>query len=344
MDTFIAFGEDERRDYCNEARALLGLPAGSIEKDFWVCWTLRELFSLPEVGPHLTFKGGTSLSKAWKLIERFSEDIDIVVEREVLGFGGDASPDQAPTKSQHKKRLEALKEACRDWVQGQLLGNLRERIKLTLGDSEKWSLITDPDSEDGQCLLFTYPAVILQSTAGYLRPIVKIELGSRSDTEPCESASIQPYLADVFPQIFPSSSFSLRTVAARRTFWEKAMLLHEETYRPQDKPRRPRLSRHYYDLWCLISKGVADAAIADAALFGQVAHHRATYFRISWVDYATLRRGSLRLTPPENHLADWRRDYRAMGEEMFFGPVPDFDEILAVVVDFERRFNQQGTP
>jgi hypothetical protein len=275
MDTFIAFSKEERRTYCNEAQALLGLPAASIEKDFWVCWTLRELFDLPEMGSHLTFKGGTSLSKAWKLISRFSEDIDIVIDREVLGFGGDASPDRASSRKQLNKRLSALKEACRDLVQGEILTILRERIESDLGDSGEWSLEIDPDAEDGQCLLFTYPGVF---PGGYVRPVVKIELGARSDTEPSEVVSIQPYLSDAFPDIFTSGSFSVLTVSSRRTFWEKAMLLHEETSRPPDKPRKARLSRHYYDLWCLIKKGVAEAAVGDADLFERVAEHRQTYF------------------------------------------------------------------
>jgi len=337
MDTFIALTKDERKTYCNEAQARLGLPPASVEKDFWVCWTLRELFDLPEIGAHLTFKGGTSLSKAWKLISRFSEDIDIVIAREVLGFGGDASPDKAPSRKQVNKRLAALKDACRTLVQGELLHTLRERIESILGEPTEWSLEIDPDAEDGQALLFSYPGVF---PGGYVRPVVKIELGARSDTEPSEVVLIQPYLADAFPEIFPGNSLSVLTVSSRRTFWEKAMLLHEETYRPADKPRKARLSRHYYDLWSLIKEGVAAAAVADAELFERVAEHRATYFRVNWVDYSTLRRGTLQLLPPENQIPYWRGDYRAMSTEMFFKTPPDFDEILSVVGHFEDEFNQ----
>ena len=103
---------ERRRRFCDEAQAKLSLRAASIEKDFWVCWTLREIFSLPGCGSHLTFKGGTSLSKAWKLIERFSEDIDVVLDRGFIGFGGDKSPEAAASNKQREKRLEALKLAC----------------------------------------------------------------------------------------------------------------------------------------------------------------------------------------------------------------------------------------
>lgn len=151
---------------------------------------------------------------------------------------------------------------------------------------------------------------------------------------------VQPYLAEAFPDLLPDCSFPLRAVAARRTFWEKAMLLHEETFRPADKPRRARLSRHYYDLWCLITKGVASEAMEDRELFDRVASHRRTFFRQSWVDYETLQKGSLRLIPRLDSIGEWLRDYEAMRETMFFDDPPDFDEVLSVIRKFENDFNQ----
>ena len=188
-----------------------------------------------------------------------------------------------------------------------------ERLRETLPDDTAWKLVPAEAAEDPdlQTLLFHYPAVFA-SGLGYVRPLVKIELGARSDTEPVEAPRIQPYLAEAFPELMAGSDFPLRTVAARRTFWEKAMLLHEETFRPADKPRRARLARHYYDLWCLIRKGVAAQAMADADLFDRVARHRQVFFRQGWVDYGTLRKGGLRILPAPEHRADWRRDYAAM--------------------------------
>lgn len=195
--------------------------------------------------------------------------------------------------------------------------------------------IKDPD---GQTLLFNYPGT-LTGTAAYLRPVVKIEMGARSDTEPSASPMIRPYLADAFPGIFEPSEFPVHALLPERTFWEKAMLLHEETYRPAQKTRKVRLARHYYDLWCLIERGVAARATQDVDLFTRTAKHREIYFNWSWMDYRTLRRGTLRLLPLDSQLADWRRDYQAMTGEMFFGPVPTFDAIMRVIGDFERAFN-----
>jgi predicted nucleotidyltransferase component of viral defense system len=323
--------------------AEMGLQAVSVEKDFWVCWTLRELFSMPGIREHITFKGGTSLSKAWKFIERFSEDIDIIVDKVALGFGGDAAPDRAPSKKQRRERLEKLMEASRQWVQGTLQPALDARLRETLGDAG-WRLEVDPDLADGQCLLFHYPALFTATTAGYVRPVVKIELGARSDDWPHETKAIQPYVIEFFPAFDPDATFSVNVLAAERTFWEKACLLHEETFRPADKPRKHRMARHYYDLWCLLRAGVGERAIADMALFRRVAEHREIFFRLGWVDYSTHRPGTFRLIPPEQHLGNWRDDYQEMLGPMFFGEVPTFEEILRVVGEFEQLFNRQPIP
>lgn len=338
MNTFLQLPVNRQRFAFQQVDETIGLQAMSVEKDFWVCWTLRELFLLPEVGEHLTFKGGTSLSKAWKLIERFSEDIDIIVDKEVLCFGGDAAPDKAPSNKQRKVRLEGLMNACRDWVQGKLQPALATRIEETLHESN-WKLEVDPDMADGQCLLFHYPSVFPSGTAGYVRPVVKIELGARSDDWPHEEKSIQPYVTEQFPELDSSSSFVVRVLAAERTFWEKACLLHEETFRPADKPRKFRMARHYYDVWCLLRAGVGEKALTQTSLFQRVAEHRELFFRYSWVDYTTHKPGSFRLIPPAEHLADWKSDYSDMLGPMFFGETPSFEEIIILVAEFEKAFN-----
>ncbi len=316
----------------------MGLQAVSVEKDFWVCWILRELFTLPGIGDRLTFKGGTSLSKAWKLIHRFSEDIDLIVDKEVLGFGGDKAPDKAPSNKQRKARLEQLMEGCRLWVQGTLQPTLKSRLEEALGE-DGWTLEVDPDMPDGQCLLFHYPSVFREGAGGYVRPVVKIELGARSDDWPHETKSIQPYVIDLFPALDPEASFPVRVLAAERTFWEKACLLHEETFRPAEKPRKLRMARHYYDLWCLLKAGVGERALAQTALFQRVAEHRELFFRFSWVDYSTHKPGTFRLTPHEAHRANWQADYQAMLGPMFFAETPSFEEMMKAATAFEQRFN-----
>jgi predicted nucleotidyltransferase component of viral defense system len=338
MNTFLQLPGARRLLAFQQVDETMGLQAASVEKDFWVCWTLRELFTLPGIGEHLTFKGGTSLSKAWKLIERFSEDIDIIVDKDALGFGGEAAPDKAPSNKQRKHRLEQLMDACRIWVQGTLQPALASRLHDTLGESG-WLLEVDPDMPDGQCLLFHYPSVFPTGAAGYVRPVVKIELGARSDDWPYEEKAIHPYVIEHFPALDPDTAFHVRVLSAERTFWEKACLLHEETFRPAGKPRKLRMARHYYDLWCLLRAGVGERALAQTALFQRVAEHRELFFRFSWVDYSTHKPGTFRLTPPDNHVADWQTDYQAMLGPMFFGETPTFAQIMAAATEFETTFN-----
>jgi len=343
MNAFLQLPSARRLLAFQQVDEAMGLQAVSVEKDFWVCWTLRELFTHPDIGEHLTFKGGTSLSKAWKLIERFSEDIDIIVDKEVLGFGGDLAPDKAPSNKQRKVRLEKLMDACRGWVQGTLQPALISRLQTALGESG-WQLEVDPDMPDGQCLLFHYPSVFPPGAAGYVRPVVKIELGARSDDWPHEEKPIQPYVIEHFPALDPDSAFSVRVLAAERTFWEKACLLHEETFRPIDKPRKLRMARHYYDLWCLLRAGVGAQALVQTALFQRVAEHRELFFRFSWVDYSTHKPGTFRLAPPATHVPNWKSDYQEMLGPMFFGETPTFEEMMTAAADFERAFNATAAP
>ena len=234
----------DRRLACLKVTEQKRLQAASVDKDFWVCWTLREIVNLPDIGTRITFKGGTSLSKAWGLIERFSEDIDLIVDKDALGFAGEASPDRASSNKQRRRRLDDLMAACRSWVQDKIKPALEQAVTRRFGTREGWHLEVDPDIADGQCLLFHYPSAFSIGEAGYVRPVVKIELGARSDDWPAESRTITPYVAEVLPQAIPDAAFSVSALAPERTFLEKAMLLHEETFRPADKPRKERMARH----------------------------------------------------------------------------------------------------
>ncbi len=337
MNKFIHLPADRLRTIYEEAQARRGLPAQSIEKDLWVCWTLRELFQLPPWTGHFTFKGGTSLSKGWKLIERFSEDIDLVIDREFLGYGG---------ATLSNNRQNKLKAECSRRIHAELKPALAKRFAELLPAGSNWSLegASVAEDPDQQTLLFKYPSVF-PAPSPYLRPVVKMEMGARGQPEPSSPASIQSYVAEVLPEVVPDGTFTIRTVAARRTFWEKVLLLHEETYRPEPAAaglRKTGLARHYYDVWRLIESGIAAEAVADAELFGHVVEHRQVFFRYSWMDYATMRPGALRILPLDHQLDAWRQDYAAMRAEMFFGPAPEFEVVLQSVGEFARQFNAAG--
>jgi len=341
MNGYLEQPAERRRLICEQGQAQLDLPAASLEKDYWVCWILRELFGLSEWGRSITFKGGTSLSKCWGLIDRLSEDIDIVIDKGFLGFAGEESPEKAPSNKQKRKRLEAMKEVAQKRIHTEMAPALAMRIDASLPKSDEWELVPAPEEEDrdGQTLLFKYPSA-MADTETYVRRVVKIEMGARSDNEPVEDKEIHPYLFDLFPEVLGSSKFRVRALISERTFWEKAMLLQEETYRPAGKKqRKARMARHYYDLWCLITRGVAERAARRDDIFTRTVQHRKIYFNWSWMDYSTLSRGTLRVVPLPEQEAEWRKDYQSMSGEMFFGEVPEFNEVLRVIGEFQEEFN-----
>lgn len=338
MQRFLTLDPKTQRLAMEQAAAAKGLAFVAVEKDFWVCWTLEQLFLLPEIGGHLTFKGGTSLSKVWELIERFSEDIDLVVDKGWLGFGGEKDPESAPSNESRKERLKALKTACGRAVRGSIQAALREAFQAALPVGRAWDLAMDPDDKDQQTLLFSYPRLATDTT-GYLGPWVKIELGARSDIDPAREGTVRSEVAAAFPQLFDEPAVKLRALEPERTFLEKAMLLHEESFRPPDKPRAQKLARHYYDVARLIQAGVGQRALASPGLFERVVAHRRVYFKQTWVDYDTMARGSICLVPDEARMTAWAQDYDAMRREMFYGTPPAWSEVVEVVAQWERRFN-----
>ncbi len=286
METYLGLSSESRRAYCTEVGNRRGLPPASIEKDFWVCWTLRELTRVPEWGENLSFKGGTSLSKAWHLIDRFSEDIDIVIDRKWLDFTEDRPG---------SRKLEHLQEICSSRLRDDLLPLLMTPFKTMLAGD--WQLrIASLGEGDSQKLIFEYPGLFM-SEINYLKPHVKIEFGARSDTEPSEIKNVRPFLHETLTNRLGNGGFDVRTVSVKRTFWEKALLLHEENSRAE-RSIRPWLSRHYYDLWSIIDKGMAQEPLEDLELFWRIVRHREVYFRIGSLDYETMSPGKLRICPP----------------------------------------------
>ena len=156
MDTVLQLTSKQRVELFESAALKTGMDAVILEKDFWVCWTLKELFRLPTIGEHLIFKGGTSLSKVFKIIERFSEDIDVSIDRTFLGFGGANEPEAGASNKEKQRRIEALKAACQQKIAGELLPALEAAIKSKVGRDDKWSLRSDDEDPDKQTLLFDY--------------------------------------------------------------------------------------------------------------------------------------------------------------------------------------------
>ena len=281
MDAFAQSSVEDRRLAFEQAASKRQLSPQILEKDFWVCWTLKQLFTLPTIGEHLIFKGGTSLSKVFKVIERFSEDIDVSIDRGFLGFGGDNEPEAGGSNKEKQRRIDALRIACQQKIANELQPALEAVIRSKVRGGEAWSLRADANDPDGQTLLFDYPSAWPAVGVAYVRQTVKIEMGARADHWPCESKSVAPYVAEEFPQAFRETSCAIKVLSVERTFWEKATILHAEFHRPADKAMPDRFSRHYCDFYELIHRGVATSATQRLELLERVAQHKNLFFKSS---------------------------------------------------------------
>lgn len=339
MNTVLQLTAAERAELFIAASQQLGIGPVPLEKDFWVCWTLRELFGLPGVGEHLIFKGGTSLSKVWRAIERFSEDIDVSLSREWLGFGGENDPERQGSRKQQSRKLEELSQACQRKLADELAPAFRVQATNQLGASG-WALTIA--AEDPQTLLFRYPTALPElADASYIAREVRIECGARSDAWPADRRLIRPYVAEAYPEAIKQAEVSVQALAIGRTFWEKATILHAEAHRPQDKATPTRFSRHYADLAALADHPLAAPAMTDEELRKRVVCHKQVFFPAAWARYELAVPGSFRLLPDANRLDALTADYRRM-QVMYFRPPSAWDQIVARLQQLETAINARG--
>ncbi len=339
MDTLAKLPADERRVYFEQAAIRLGrLTPPLIEKDFWVCWILRRVFRLTEFRDQFSFKGGTSLSKVYRVIERFSEDVDLAIERTFLGFGGDKEPERGATGKEQQRRVEALKEACQTIVASRLLPQLNDVVSDELDDAGNWKLSYEVHDTDSLAILFHYPQAVVDRVRPYFTQSVRMELGARSDHFPVESGTVRPYLSEAISDACRESDVAVRVLAAERTFWEKATILHSLCHQRHDKPIQKRLSRHFYDLFQLADHQIGRDAVRRVDLLERVATHKSIFFKSAWAKYDEARPGTLKLVPAEDRIRELKADYASM-QPMFFGDAPEFDTILDRLRQLEVQIN-----
>jgi len=338
MDHFALLPAAERATVFREAAARLRVGSATIiEKDFWVCWTLQKIFSNAAL-PGPLFKGGTSLSKVYKVIERFSEDVDIVLDRHTLGFVGEQDPLNIAGTNKRNRKLDELVGKCSETVQGTVRNELQNSFRSVLGEAD-WKISEDPADADRQSLLFAYPLGLeadLYGLGSYIRPVVRLEFGCRGDVWPSDRQSIQPYVADMLPGLMAQPVAEVHVLRPERTFWEKATLLHA-VFHSGKMP--PRLSRHHYDLARLYRHEFGELAMKDFGLLASVVEHKKVFFREAAARYDLAKPGSLRVCPPESHVAQIRSDYRDM-REMFFAEPPPFDTVISDLRELEDRVNR----
>ncbi len=327
--TWLTLPQERRIDLLNQVTEFTGLPVVAIEKDWWVTLALNACFSLP-YSEHIIFKGGTSLSKAWNLIERFSEDIDLALDRKFLGFEGDISKTQIRklrTKSCEfisTVFVEDLKKVFTEWNAINECSIIAQEVK----DHDK----------DPQIIEIHYKSVL--ETSDYLPQKVLIEVGSRSLTEPTAPKAINSILGSQFPDLnFADKPFNIAVVLPQRTFLEKVFLLHEEFSQAPEKIRVHRLTRHLYDLEKLMDTEHGIEALKNTELYNNIVAHREKFNAIRGLDYANHTPDKISIIPPDTIVKQWEQDYQAMTQYMIYGNLLTFDKLINRISELQKRIN-----
>ncbi|MBO0698944.1 MAG: nucleotidyl transferase AbiEii/AbiGii toxin family protein [Zavarzinella sp.] len=332
---FLALPADERRLYFEQAAVRRSASPVILEKDFWVSWLLGVLFE-SEFADSLVFKGGTSLSKVFGVIDRFSEDIDLSLSPAFLNL-----PEAGTSRNQANKWMTRAEAACGVTVRDQIGPALETAVTGVLGTIARgwFEFLTDTHTHS-PVLLFRYPSSQPDGLA-YLRRSVKLEFGSLTDQQPAGRHPIRPWIADVLPNAFTDWRCEVVALEVERSFWEKATILHTEYHRPVEKPTPDRFSRHYADTAAMAKHPTASKAIDQRDLRDRVVEWKSQFFGSSWANYGQAKPGTFRLVPPPERRAALRQDYRAMRDMYLTEPVT-FDDILTTLSELEQRINQSG--
>lgn len=335
MDSFARLAATERREIIQERAGQMDVDFTIVEKDFWVCWTLKSLFALPSGNAGMTFKGGTSLSKAYGIITRFSEDIDVVTDPGFFVSQGLPDPEELGiSKTQRTARMEKLDEACAAYIGDRLLSTLRANFAARLDSVDGWKI--EVDAADRNALLLHYPKSDPNREDSYIRSVVKIELGWRAKAAPSELRVVTPYVAEIamllqYPQII------CNVLVPDRTFWEKVTALHAESFRPKAKQF---FSRHYSDVAAMLHTQIGQFASRDFDMLEDVRVFKDAYYHVAWTRHDLAKPGSLVVVPGPQRLRELAADYRGM-RQMFLSEPPAFDWVVERLRDFESSVNVQ---
>ena len=326
---FYTIDREEKEAIFNAIATEKGMNPFAVEKDWWVSRTLEIIFQMP-IAKHLVFKGGTSLSKAWKLINRFSEDIDLAIDREFFeGFKGNLS----------KSKITKLRKEAGAYTTGTFFEELQEEFLRKGFTGLVFKVIDAKDSDQDPRVLEIYYPNIINADSEYILPRVQLEISCRSLREPFTVQSFGSLVDEFYSgKEFVEPLFEVPTVNAERTFLEKVFLLHEEFHRPADKMRVDRLSRHLYDIYHLTKAGVAERAISDKKLYETIVAHRYKFSRVGGVNYNLLNPKTLNPIPPTAVIADWESDYVKMREDMIYEEVkPSFEDLIDNLIDLKTK-------
>lgn len=340
MSEFATLLPKERELFFRQYQQARGIDPVVVEKDFWVCWLLGRIFAQPKLADAFVFKGGTSLSKVFNAIARFSEDIDLAVIPASLGWD-ESDLDLAPSRGKRQERVAELEAACAAAVEQTWKPLLEQAVAAVLGRptaSPDWLTYRFEEASRSPVLSFAYPGALPRGVA-YIARDVKIEFGSLTDQRPMGRHSIKAFVSELAPEEFSDFKADVVALELERTFWEKATILHAEFHRPADKPMKDRYARHYSDFAALWRHEAAKAARDRLDLLERVRVHKSRFFSSGWASYATAVPGSLRLLPANTRVDELRADYEAM-RQMFLNEPIAFDEMLVILKEAEIALNR----
>lgn len=323
MNRIVQASERERKAIFTEASAIIKIPVEMIEKDFWVCWTLSRLFSSPELKKSLRFKGGTSLSKVYGVIDRFSEDIDLILDWRHITVDDPMADRSATRQDAFNKKLE---EKAGRFISHEF----KEKVAVALGDR----CAVYFHANNLHVLHVQYPGVFPNN---YLAPNIQLEIGPLAAWMPHDSFPVSSYVAQAF-RVLEMNPFLVPTILAERTFWEKVTILHHEHHRPATSVVPARYSRHYYDLFKLAQSSIKDSALAQTELLTAVVDFKKKFYPRGWARYDLAHRGSIQLLPSTDGQKMLAGDYKAM-RRMIYGEYPAWSTIIATLADLEREIN-----
>ena len=338
FQSFLDLPDDERRTVFEATAERLNTLPSYIEKDFWVCHVLDVLYNAETTSaPRLLFKGGTSLSKVYETIQRFSEDIDIVVFREDLGFVDENDPTNPDLGTKQRNRLiDAVNSKASTYIQNELSTSLQS----DLPDCE---LTADATDEIGMTLFIEYQSLYQSASEAYVQPRIKLEGGARSAVEPHSTHNIAPYIQSELDD-YEFSVPNVITIDAERTFLDKVIILHGWHCGNRDEQRLPadqhRLSRHYYDVATISTTSIGEQAIKNLELLNSVITHAQMFFRRGWMKLDEILTDSLKIAPKDDLYKALEKDYTAM-QEMLFGDVPSFSSVIEHISLLEERLNAE---
>jgi hypothetical protein len=327
--TWLTLSKERRIEILNQATELTGLPAIAIEKDWWVSLCLNASFSLP-YSEHIVFKGGTSLSKGWDLIEQFSEDIDLAIDRKFFGFEGDIS----------KTQIRKLRKKSCEFISTVFLKDLTQTLTdwEAIAECVLFAQPVNDSDKDPQVIEIHYNSVV--DTSEYLPQRVLIEISSRSLMEPTEKREINSILSVNFAKLdFATDAFIIPTVLPQRTFLEKIFLLHEEFSQESEKIRVDRLSRHLYDLERLMDTHHGVTALQDKVLFSTIVAHREKFNPLRGLDYSNHTTYKIKIIPPDTVIKEYESDYSEMTKFMIYEEALKFEKLLNRMTEFQKRIN-----